>query len=248
MFLVAYIKYHSLNLYRIKLQQAYYQDVVNPSKELKNDILKGFKLEAIQELMNYIVELIELNRKNRFNIKITDNSEQLYILIDDMVDQELEDWTDVFVKRQLGKFKLLLTWRELKLSSEIEEENYNTCKSNIEALQEEGYQLESTIDLKTDSDALKDSLEKLVLKKTHQSLKDTYSLYIKNNLESLGYIYKLDIANIGDIANDLSQLLLDNLSDDWQSQAKYTKLLAILNKYLTSKKYLKNVANDMSKD
>ena len=178
MFLVAYIKYHSLNLCRINLQQAYYQDVVNPSKELKNDILKGFKLEAIQELMGYIVELIELNRKNRFNIKITDDSEQLYILIDDMVDQELEDWTDVFIKRQLGKFKLLLTWRELKLSSEIEEEKYNTYKSNIEALQKEGYQLESDIDLKTDSDTLKDSLEKLVLKKTHQDLKDDYKDFI----------------------------------------------------------------------
>lgn len=248
LFLVAYIKYHSLNLYRIKLQQAYYQDVVNPSKELKNDILKGFKLEAIQELMNYIVELIELNRKNRLNIKITDYSEQLYILIDDMVDQELEDWTDVFIKRQLGKFKLLLTWRELKLSSEIEEENYNTCKSNIETLQKEGYQLESSIDLNTDSNALKDSLKKLVLKKTHQDLKDTYSFYIKNNLESLGYIYKLDIANIENIATDLSQLLVDNLSEDWQSQSKYTKLLGILNDYLTSKEYPKNVANDMSKD
>ena len=248
LFLVAYIKYHSLNLCRINLQQAYYQDVVNPSKELKNDILKGFKLEAIQELMNYIVELIELNRKNRFNIKITDNSEQLYILIDDMVDQELEDWTDVFIKRQIGKFKLLLTWRELKLSSEIEEEKYNTCKSNIKTLQKEGYQLESSIDLNTDSDALKYSLEKLVLKKTHQDLKVNYSIYIECNLKSLGYIYKLDITNIENIATDLSQLLVDNLSEGWQFQSKYTKLLDILNNYLTSKKYPKNVANDMSKD
>ena len=249
LFLVAYIKYHSLNLYRINLQQASYQDAINSSKELKNDILKGFKLEARQELMSYIVELIELNRKNRLNIKITDNSEQLYILIDDMVDQELEDWTDELLKRQLGKFKLLLTWRELKLSSEVEEEKYNTYKSNIEALQGEGYQLESNIDLKnTDSDTLKDSLEKLVLKKTHQDLKGDYKDFTESNLESLGLIHKLDIANIENTAADLSQLLVDNLSEDWQSQDKYIKLLAILNKYLTIKEYPKNVANDMSKD
>ena len=248
LFLVAYIKYHSLNLYRINLKQASYQDAVNPSKELKNDILKGFKLEAIQELMSYIVELIELNRKNRLNIKITDNSEQLYILIDDMVNQKLEDWTDELIKRQLGKFKLLLTWRELKLSSETEEKKYNTYKSNIEALQAEGYKLESAIDLNTDSDTLKDSLEKLVLKKTHQDLKVNYIIYIECNLKSLGYIYKLDIANIENIAADLSQLLIDNLIEDWQYQVKYTELLGILNNYLTSKEYPKNVANDMSKD
>ena len=248
LFLVAYIKYHSLNLYRINLQQASYQDAINSSKELKNDILKGFKLEARQELMSYIVELIELNRKNRLNIKITDNSEQLYILIDDMVDQKLEDWTDELIKRQLGKFKLLLTWRELKLSSEVEEEKYNTYKSNIETLQEEGYKLESDIDLKTDSDTLKDSLEKLVLKKTHQDLKDDYKDFTESNLESLGLIHKLNITNIENTATDLSQLLVDNLSEDWQSQAKYIKLLAILNKYLASKEYPKKFANDMSKD
>lgn len=247
LFLVAFIKYHSLN-YRINLQQASIQDVINSSKKLKNDLSKVFKLEARQELMSYIVELIELNRKNRFSIRITDHSEQLYILIDDMVDQKLEDWTDELIKRQLGRFKLLLTWRELKLSSEIEEEKYKTYKSNIETLQEEGYQLESNIDLNTDSDTLKDSLEKLVLKKTHQDLKVNYNIYIECNLKSLGLIHKLDIANIENISTDLSQLLVDNLSKDWQYQVKYTKLLGILNDYLTSKEYPKNVANDMSKD
>ena len=248
LFLVAYIKYHSLNLYRINLQQASYQDANNPSKELKNDILKGFKLEARQELMSYIVELIELNRENRLNIKITDNSEQLYILIDDMVNQKLQDWTDELIKRQLGKFKLLLTWRELKLSSETEEEKYNTYKSNIETLQEEGYQLESDVDLNTDSDTLKDSLKKLVLKKTHQDLKDDYKDFTESNLESLGLIHKINLTNIENTAADLSQLLVDNLNEDWQSQAKYIKLLAILNKYLASKEYPKKIASDMSKD
>ena len=248
LFLVAYIKYHSLNLHRIKLQPASIQDVINPSKKLKNDLSEVFKLETKEKLMSYIVELIELNRKNRLNIKITDNSEQLYILIDDMVDQKLEDWTDELVKRQLGKFNLLLTWRELKLSSEIEEEKHNTYKSNIEALQEEGYKLESDIDLNTDSATLKDSLEKLVLKKTHQDLKDDYKDFTESNLESLGLIHKLNITNIENTATDLSQLLVDNLSEDWQSQAKYIKLLAILNKYLASKEYPKKIASDMSKD
>lgn len=248
LFLVAYIRYHSLNLCRINLKQASIQDVTNSSKKLKNDLSEVFKLEAKQELMNYIVELIELGRENRLDIKITDNSEQLYILIDDMVDQKLEDWTDELIKKQLGKFKLLLTWRELKLSSEIEEEKCNTYKSNIEILQEEGYQLESDINLKTDSVTLKDSLEKLVLKKTHQDLKDDYKDFTESNLESLGLIHKLYISNIENISADLSQLLVDNLSENWQSQAKHIKLLAILNKYLVSKEYPVNVANDMSKD
>ena len=61
-------------------------------------------------------------------------------------------------------------------------------------------------------------------------------------------IYNTVIPDIKNISIRLSNLLVDNLSNDWQTDIKYKKLSSILSKFLIHEGFTEAFSNGMTRD